>query len=365
MIFKNTNGIIKYINSELHDLKHTKNQTKYLFRRSSGRPERGIFLSCEISRAEIHKVRASVKSKNKDKYLQKFIKNKVLWFPDGQLVKNKALFKTLSKNKKDELSGMLNEFRNNNKKIAADAIKNVIKINPDDGAALLAVVIRTDSDSKETKHIGEIDEYSNFFKKGILLKKHKTLYDATCLTCNNKKQVQTFAERPLPYYYTDNYLYFPDGQLLSTRKGFPLCDDCYLQLQKGIRFIKDNLDYSISQLGSDRSELNFWLIPHLHDPGILLVFNDELENNKDLYLKGLRKLCSTLQTISDIDESDTKNIDSFLRFSSLFYTLERYYMRVTQYTPGIYPTQLQRLIRTKEEIDKRYLMRNYPSYSGI
>lgn len=365
-MFKNANGVMKYIKSELHELLKesitSRNQTKFLFKRSSGRPERGIFLSCDIPRKEIRKVRASfMKSNNLEGTdIQKFIKNKILWFSEGQLVKNKSLIDTLNNDKEVELKGILTEFKNSGEKIAKDVIENLMKIDPNEGGAILTVMISNDSDSDEdSKYIGEIEEYRDFFKKGILLKKHKTLCEATCLTCNNIKFVQTFVERPLPFYYTDNPLYFPDGQELQSRKGFPLCDDCYLQLQKGVRFIKDYLSYSISQLGSDRRELNFWLIPHLNDPEILLDFKDEIDKNKSLYLNKLKYLCSSLRTISDQDESSRregsrKNIESFLRFSSLFYKFDRHYMRVIQYTQGIYPDQLRRLIDVKEYIDNKY-----------
>ena len=48
-------------------------------------------------------------------------------------------------------------------------------------------------------------------------------------------------------------------------KGFPLCESCYIAMQKGIKFIEDKLDYHISVVRLDKerttqdANIRFWL----------------------------------------------------------------------------------------------------------
>ena len=83
-------------------------------------------------------------------------------------------------------------------------------------------------------------------------------------------------------------------------------------------------------------------------------FKNEL-GNKNLYLNSLKDLCSTLKLISKVDYHERRNLESFLRFSALFYTFDSHaIMRVINYIQGIYPSQLQRLFEIKEKIDQQY-----------
>ena len=90
-------------------------------------------------------------------------------------------------------------------------------------------------------------------------------------------------------------MFFPDADPKQSRKGFPLCDNCYLQTQKGIRFVEDKLNYSISSIQSSKSEINFWLIPHLNDYELIRQFKNDLGKNKNLYLNSLKDLCSRME----------------------------------------------------------------------
>ena len=126
-------------------------------------------------------------------------------------------------------------------------------------------------------------------------------------------------------------------------------------MQKGIHFIEDKLNYGISSIKSSKSEINFWLIPHLNDRELITAFKNDLGRNKNLYLNSLKDLCSTLRTISKHDRHEDATIESFLRFSALFYTFDSHaLLRVISYIQGIYPSQLQKLFDIKDKIDQRY-----------
>lgn len=356
IIFHNkAGGSITYNRSELFDFEKS-NESWYLFRRSSGRPDRGVFLTCDVSRKEIDKIRKNfLKSHSTDNLeIQEFIRKKIMWFPHGQLVTNRSLFDTLNNNRKQELCDILVEFERNSEKISTDVIQQIIKIEPQ--ITLLTIMISSDDDNVEgdLKFVGQIKDYVNFFKEGILSKKYKCSEELYCSVCNKKKFIETFNERPLPFYFADNPLFFPDGQYSQSKKGFPICDDCYIIIQKGIKFIYNALNYSISELGSNKRELNFWLIPHLNDQEVIVYFKDELEKNKSLYLNTLKDLCSTLKIISRRDQHDRKNVEAFLRFSALFFTFDRYYIRIINYIQGIYPSQLEKLFDIKAKVDNQY-----------
>src|SRR5207245_8060667 len=122
-----------------------------------------------------------------------------------------------------------------------------------------------------------------------------------CSVCNRKRLIGTFTEKTLPFYIVDKPMFFQNADPRHAAKSFPVCDNCYLEIQKGIQFIQNKLDYHISSLQSmQKSEINFWLIPHLNDYQLIMDFKYEL-GNKNLYLNSLKDLCSTLKLISKVD----------------------------------------------------------------
>jgi CRISPR-associated protein Csh1 len=97
-------------------------------------------------------------------------------------------------------------------------------------------------------------------------KKYKADEELTCSLCNRKKLIGTFTEKPLPFYIADKPMFFQNADPRHAAKSFPVCDNCYLELHKGIQFIQNKLDYRLSSVQSiQKSEINFWLIPHLND----------------------------------------------------------------------------------------------------
>jgi hypothetical protein len=266
IIFRNKGGRVKYDKAKLFGIKPASiTLSSFLFKRDfSGRP--GLFLTGNISRGDIDKITQITKaSKNihSNPDIQKFVKDKILWFPRGKLVSNRILFNTLKDQRKKELSGIFDQFEKNSKKIAGDVIKILTKDLPE--RTLLTIMVHKYGD-KEAKFVGQIREYSEFFRRGGIIKKIHTDEELTCSVCNRKKLIGTFTEKPLPFYIADKPMFFQNADPRHPARSFPVCDNCYLELHKGIQFIQNKLDYRLSSVQSiQKSEINFWLIPHLND----------------------------------------------------------------------------------------------------
>jgi CRISPR-associated Csh1 family protein len=351
IIFENIDSNkIKYQKSELGEFS---SPLWYLYRRDfSGRP--GLFLTGNISRQDMEKIKKIVShSRNLERpEVQKFVRDKILWFPHGKLVTNDSLLNSLNEYRRNELSEIFREFHERGQEISKDVLKILAKDEPE--RTLLTIMIQK-SGNRSPQFVGQIQEYKKFFKRGVLSKKDEAAEQLTCSVCNRKEFIQTFVEKPLPFYVADKPMFFPDANPKQSRKGFPLCDKCYLETQKGIRFIEDKLNYSISSIQSNKSEINFWLIPHLNDYELIRQFKNDLDKNKNLYLNSLKDLCSTLRTIAKHDHHERATTESFLRFSALFYTFDSHALvRVINYIQGIYPSQLQKIFEVKDKIDQTY-----------
>jgi CRISPR-associated protein Cas8b/Csh1 subtype I-B len=360
IVFENKDSKVTYINSRLSELG---DQSNYLFRKMrGGRP--GLFLTGTIPRQDIIKINEIDDTE--------FIRKKILWFPHGKLVSdtNTVLFNTLTDYRMNELIGIFEEFKieNRGRDIAKDVIDLLTGMEP--RKTLLTVMIR---EQGNTQFVGQIDDYVEFFRRGTLASRDnkKNKIDAkeksqeegellVCNICNKQSLIYPFSESPLPFFFSKKTHFFDNTNIA---KSFPLCEICYSQLQRGINFVQDNLDYNISsvQLDSNKfveSGINFWLIPTLDNPQFLLKFKGELGSNRLYYLNSLKELCSTLTLISTFDyEKRQDNVESFLRFSALYYTKDRAafgLMRVLNHVQGIYPEQLQKLLEVKERIDQSY-----------
>ena len=220
----------------------------------SGRP--GLFLTGSISQQDIENLQELSKDQSKQHLVQKFVKLKILWFPRGKLVNDKHLLETLGSDRKEEISKILQEFEDESKKISDDVVALLLKDSPE--RTLVTIMIH-DSKNNNALFVGQMKDYKEFFMRGILAKRPDSVGLAICSVCNNEKSIGIFRERPLPFFFADKPMFFPDSNPSFGRKGFPVCDSCYLVLQHGTQFIADKLNYTIPAVGSGRSDLKFWL----------------------------------------------------------------------------------------------------------
>ena len=214
IIFENKDGNkIKYEKSQLDEFL---SPLSYLYRRDfSGRP--GLFLTGNISPQDIDRIKKILSdSRNiNSPEVQKFIRDKILWFARGKLVNNHHLLNTLNDYRRNELSGIFEELERNGQKIARDVIGILTKDEPE--RTLVTIMIHNTQD-KSPKFIGQIQDYKEFFKKGILSKKYEVTEKLTCSTCNRKELIGTFIEKPLPFYVADKPMFFPDADPNAGKK---------------------------------------------------------------------------------------------------------------------------------------------------
>jgi CRISPR-associated protein Cas8b/Csh1 subtype I-B len=365
LIFEKKKRSMKYKKIELNEVKK-ENEVWYLYKRDTSNKAPGLFLTGQISFKDIKKIRNILqkdpKGINRSEIVD-FTARRIFSFANGLLINDKTLFDTLSDDRGKEIKGIVKKFNSETDriKISRGVLREIASHEPE---TILLTTMICESHDSQPKYVGQIKDYVEFFKKGVYRKKtfqkglrlkkivsSEETYEEylVCSVCNKTALIGVFHESPLPFYFTDKPLFFPDADLKQTRKGFPLCDDCYLQIQKGVKFIGDNLSYRIPFKGS---ELNFWLVPHLDNKQRLISFKNQL-GNKNLTLNLLKELCSTLKAISMHDLRQIKNIESFLSFSALFYSINGW-MRVINYVQGIYPYQLRRLFEVKDIVEKKY-----------
>ena len=355
----------EYIESKLYDFDASE-YSKYLYQADpSGKP--GLFLTGNIPLQD-------VKNLSDSNTHSEFSRKKILWFSHGKLIKDPELFQTLSDKRQWELESIFKQLEDKREQISKDVINILTQNLPQ--KMLLTIMIGD-------QFVGEIQDYIDFFNKGILNKKGIE-EQLVCNVCNKVRFVAPYTERALPFFFSDKIHFFDNGNIT---RSFPVCDNCYQSLQNGIKFVSNRLNYNISSASkllqtkgqnkkqkSAAANIRFWLIPFVNNLEIIEQFKNKLaSHNKQLYyLDSLKDLCNSLKLIQtyDIDEQQDY-VDAFLRFSALFYYNDNSaagLMRPLNYVPDIYPPQLRKLLEVKQIIDNRYpflQIKKYQLFVGL
>ncbi|MGA9842600.1 MAG: TM1802 family CRISPR-associated protein [Nitrososphaeraceae archaeon] len=342
----------KYIESKLYDF-NASEYSKYLYEGhdASGKP--GLFLTGNIPLQD-------VKNLSDANTHSEFIRKKILWFSHGKLVKNPRLFQTLSDQRQWELKSIFKELEDKHEQISRDVIYILTHNLPEQ--ILLTTMIGQ-------QFVGQIQDYVDFFNKGILNKKGIE-EQLVCNACNKLNLVAPYTERSLPFFFSDKIHFFDNGNIT---RSFPICDECYQSLQNGIKFVNNRMNYNISSTSrliqtkgqkkkqkSTATNIKFWLIPFVNNPEIVGRFKHNLaSHNKQLYyLDSLKDLCNSLKLIQTYDFDEQQDyVDAFLRFSALFYYNDNKaagLMRPLNYVTDIFPSQLRKLLEVKQRIDNLY-----------
>lgn len=134
-------------------------------------------------------------------------------------------------------------MKDKSEKISTDVIK-ILTENPPVNT-LLTIMIQ--EEKEEAKFVGQIDDYVDFANKGKLSKKQNTTEQKLiCGICNKENLIHSYAESPLPFFYSKKKHCFNDADIDNIARGFPICQECYKRVGNGIKFIKNRLDYRIS-----------------------------------------------------------------------------------------------------------------------
>ena len=339
----------KYVESKLYDF-NASEFSNYLYQEDpSGKP--GLFLTGNIPLQD-------VKNLSDPTTHSEFSGKKILWFSHGKLVIDPELYQTLSDQRQWEPKNIFKELEDKREQISRDVIDILTHNLPQH--ILLTIMIGQ-------QFVGQIQEYVDFFNKGVLNKKgiEERL---VCNVCNKLSLIAPYTERSLPFFFSDKIHFFDNGNIT---RSFPVCEDCYQSLQNGIKFVNNKLNYNISSAkliqpkGQKKKQkstvrnIKFWLIPFVNNLEIIERFKHQLaSHNKQLYyLDSLKDLCNSLKLIQTYDFDEQQDyVDAFLRFSALFYYNDNKagLMRPLNYVPDIYPPQLRKLLEVKQRIDNRY-----------
>jgi CRISPR-associated Csh1 family protein len=319
----------------------------YLYRRDfSGKP--GIFWSGNIGVSDIKKMKQNFADK---KIVKSFLKRKVEWIPECKLIGNKGFLKSIDVSTRNRIDLIRVAINRDMDKIEYDILKEIKSIDPEN----LLITIKI-ADNLGEHFIGELKEFTDLFKMYILGDREnangtQNVAKPLCAVCNKPATLSTFREKLLLFFTLDKPNFLPDGIYLNDYKVFPICSGCYLDLQKGQRYIKDNLDFQVLT-PKGGTKLRFWLIPVLGSTILVKDFLDDL-NRGGLSLRNLSQICQSVDvfTQSHLD-SQPSRYEAFLSFASLFYFLDNNgHMRLITMSEGIYPRRLKAIVAAKSNVD--------------
>jgi len=353
----------KYLGATLEE---NKGSEIYLYGKSPHWP--GIFLTGRLPKTDIRKVKTAInnlKSEKKtieektkaEELIDDFFGKKLMWLPKGTIITSDDLVSELSTQYKEALLSLKKLFENESDSLKKDLQKIIgdLDIDKDESSDLL-LTLKFIDESREY-YVGEIDEYQKIFKQAIMRPRSlsKKARDPTyCTICNKPAISGVFEHPPLPFFTLDKQNFAPLGDSDLGFKVFPLCQECYMALKRGLAYISQNLDFSIPNSEQKGIPLKFWLIPILNDTSLVKMFLDNM-NRGGLYLKNLRSLCTTMAIITTELDTQQEAFESFLSFTALFYTIDKQgHMRLISSEQGIYPKRLREIIKAKTHVDTLY-----------
>lgn len=326
----------------------------YLYKRAKeGLP--GKFITGRISRIDLLAIkRLLTKSEGKPKKLvgnleyEKFKKNKIGWVNKPLILRDQEILKQIPKKSSLILDGIIKEIIKKQDKIMHDFC---ILVSQGDYKKDVLLTVKVNS-----KYLKEIEGFSQILKIASQGKEQNSISDSHCLVCNHLASGDELKE-PLPFFTLDKPNFLPDGNYKNQDKVFSLCRKCYHQLQKGSRYIQENLLFNIPNTGGS-TRIWFWLIPLLNDPSLV----NQYVKRQD---KGLASFKSLFQISTGLDlskkldlsmaeiDADKNSINYFLSYIALFFHYdEQKHMRLVSTVDGIYPSRLKEIYKIKYDIDR-------------
>ena len=351
------------------EIEEKKDDKLYLYRRDLAGRGTGLFLTGRITRFDLQTLQRNLTllEKNKDKKAQEmindFLKKKLDWLPRGGIVTDSDLLSNLNQRSRTILLSIIDGIVKSSEQIHKDFLKKVRKLEPEE----LLLTLKLKEGSRE-RYIGEFPEYISIFRQAVtrVRKKDKTIEILDlpkCTICNKTAVTGKFSQPPLPFVTTDKPGFIPSGEKNEAYKVFPLCSDCYLDLRRGMIFIKNNLDFSISSIEGRRAEVRFWLVPIIGNPELAMSFIKDLgksatksEKKKSmryLYLRNLKDMCYFMKAITVFGfDNDIEAAEAYLSFTAIFYAKDsKGHMRLISRAEGIYPRRLRFITQVKKEVD--------------
>jgi len=350
-------------------IEQKKDEALYLYRRDLAGRGTGLFLTGRITRNDLRMLQKNLRlrdegNKQAKGFVEDFLGKKLDWLPRGAIVKDLPLLSTLGKSAKATLESFLDGFKNSLPEVHADFIERVRTLEPEELLLTPKLIV-----ASQERYVGEFPEYVTLFRSAVTRVKggdkvvRQTSDLPFCAVCNNIGTPAKFSQPPLPFVTTDKPGFTPHGDPTQAYKVFPLCPDCFDDLRRGMNFIKQHLDFSISSVEGRRLGLKFWLIPVLSNPDKIMPLLEDLGKSATkvgsarlLYLRNLRTMCDSMDVVTTIaSESGADTIGAYLMFTALFYIKDKQgHMRLISRSEGIYPNRLRFIADVKRKVDSLY-----------
>jgi CRISPR-associated Csh1 family protein len=343
-------------------VEHNTGGERYLYRRDkSGKP--GIFLTGRIPANDIRFIKSKVSGTAdfdellKEDKVKKFIEKKIGWYSVRKtILDNSAAMTNVPESSRQLLATALDDVTTNRDNIAKELFRLISQGNYNSDA-LITIKFGASYSS-------EIDGFPSIFKYvsqvGQSSKKSVKKSDgsvAHCIVCNLPAPNRLLKE-PMQFVTFDKPNFTPGGKEEHAAKALSLCDNCYENLQRGERYIRNNFDFDIPHT-KGATKVSFWLIPVLNNRELVRMFMKTQETEKGLFsFKRMWKIANDLEAVKKFDFaediwSDSESLSAFLTYSALFYYKDNNgHMRPVEVADGIFPPRLAELARKKFEVDR-------------
>lgn len=337
-------------------VENNEGEERYLYKRKMGGLP-GEFITGRIGAVDLKKLKKNLqilKKKPSDnnalKEVDTFKKKKIAWVQKPSILRNNKAIEKIPPKSANLLKSIVEEIVKRQDKIMKELSELVLHQDYDE--VLLTVKIGQ-------RYLSDIEGFPELLR--IAAQGVESIASTTvasrCMICNQQSSGNELKE-PLPFFTIDKPNFIPDGMLNNAYKVFSLCRGCYVDLQKGSKYIKEKLAFPIPKTTGD-SKLWLWLVPQLNDPKLVDEYVRETDNNLASF-KQMLQISEGMETARDLDLSYTSNdtendskISNFLTYIALFHTYDKQkHMRLVSAVDGIYPARLRELSLAKKAVDK-------------
>jgi CRISPR-associated protein Csh1 len=239
------------------------------------------------------------------------------------------------------------------KKIYSELIKNKEKIIKE-----LEELNRQTKDNKiltikiDGRYLYEIENPD--FKQILLedyLKKIKEISkkDGICSICGEKKEEVFTTSQIYKFYTLDKECYIAGGfNRKNAWKNFPICEECFLKLDYGKKFIENNLKFKFYTK-------SYYLIPKL-----LLNIPQALEEINEILSLQSKKIELSKETRARITDDKEEILDilkdykDVISFYFLFLKKDNAAERILLLVEDVFPSRIHRIFDVKTKVEKSF-----------
>ncbi len=209
-----------------------------------------------------------------------------------------------------------------------------------------------------------------FYTEFILKEVYKKMYDkyssqsygtGICYYCGEEKEVYGFAS-PYTFYTHDKITFAGDFEISNAWKQFPVCGECELFVEYGVRRIEKNLSFKFYGL-------QYYLFPKFIKNDDIRYFIDYL---KDTHMdeekslkKGATEVSINKKTLSNDEKeilADLSENDNNIMLTFLFYKKNNSQFEIISIINNILPSRLSELFMRKEELEQIELFKEWYDY---